>query len=317
MQKEIIQRIAAELQSPHLFENLVEKCSFPDLTSLLLDVYKEKAKKIMPKALLQQYSQNRFVQPAKANPRKALEFDLFAFSLLPKDFEAIELSPVAPLGSNSVIASVDQNNALSTIRNTEVCSDSTNVLALESATRKQRFKKENRPAQEKVKLSTSHRVLRCQKFEGANFFSHFRLLALTTAGKDEGSFKFETESLFEHISYFIGLLIQSQSIGIKVRDPGVHITALDPSRMAILQQNVLDPLAAKYDGLSVSFDQNRTTGRGYYRDACYHIFAKDSSGNDLLLVDGGFTNWTQLLLSNEKERFLISGLGSERLLVCT
>ena len=56
---------------------------------------------------------------------------------------------------------------------------------------------------------------------------------------------------------------------------------------------------------------------GYYRDTCYHIFAKDFSGNDLLLVDGGFTNWTQQLLSNQKERFLISGLGSERLLVCT
>jgi hypothetical protein len=79
----------------------------------------------------------------------------------------------------------------------------------------------------------------------------------------------------------------------------------------------LNRLAAEHGNVIVEFDQKRETGRGYYCDACYHISVKDSSGNDILLVDGGFTNWTQQLLSNQKERFLISGLGSERLLVCT
>ncbi len=310
MQNEIIQRIEAELQCPHLFESLVEKCPFSDLTSLLLDVYREKAKKITPKALLQQYTQNRFVQPAKVNVYETMKFDFLALSLLPNDFEMIELSPVAPLGSNSVIASVDQNNALSTIRNTEVCSDPTNVMALESAIRKQRLKKD-------VKLCSSHKVVRCQKFKEANFFAGFRILALTTAGKDQGSFKFETEALFEHISYYVELLSKAQTLGIKLRDLAVHVTALDESRMGILQEKVLNPLAEKHGNVIVQFDQKRETGRGYYCDACYHIFAKDSSGNDLLLVDGGFTNWTRQLLSNQKERFLISGLGSERLLVCT
>jgi hypothetical protein len=294
----------------------VEKCSFPDLTSLLLDVYRKKTKKITPKALLQQYMQNCFVQPAKANVCEAMKFDLFACSLLPNDFEMIELSSVAPLGSNSVIAPVDQNNALSTIRNIEVCSDPTNVLALESAARKQRMARDSQ-GQQTVKLCASHRVVRGQRFQEANCFPHFRILALTTAGRDEGSFKFETESLREHISYYVELLLRSKSIGINVRDLVVHITALDENRMPILQQSVVDRLAAAHPSVSIHFDQNRTTGRGYYRDACYHILAKDASGNDLLLVDGGFTNWTQQLLSNQKERFLISGLGSERLLVCT
>lgn len=31
------------------------------------------------------------------------------------------------------------------------------------------------------------------------------------------------------------------------------------------------------------------------------------------LIDGGFTTWTQQVLSNIKERLLISGLGIERL----
>ncbi len=316
MQKKIVQRIETELQSPHLFENLVEKCSFPDLTSLLLEVYREKTKKVTPKLLLQQYTNNRFVQPAKANVCEAMKFDLFAATLLPKDFEMIELSPLAPLGANSVIAAVDQNNALSTIRNVEVCSDPTNVLALESAARKQRLKKEGGDPS-KIKLCASQRVVRCQKFEGAAFFSHFRLLALTTAGLDEGSFIFETEALFEHISFFIQLLLKSHELGIKVRDLSVHVTALDESRIDMLQQKVLNRLAAEHSHVRIEFDQKRETGRGYYSDACYHIFAKDAAGNDLLLVDGGFTNWTRQLLSNQKERFLISGLGSERLLVCT
>jgi len=310
MQKRIIQRIEAELQCPHLFESLVEKCSPSDLTSLLLEAYREKTKKITPKALLQQYTQNRFVQPAKANVCETMKFDFLALSLLPNDFEMIEFSPVAPLGSNSVIASVDQNNVLSTIRNTEVCSDPTNVMALESAIRKQQLKKD-------VKLCSSHKVVRCQKFEEASFFASFRILALTTAGKDQGSFKFETESLFEHISYYVELLSKAQILGIKLGDLVVHKTSLDESRLPILQKNVLDLLASARQAVRFEFDQNRTTGRGYYCDACYHILAKDSSGNDLLLVDGGFTNWTRQLLSNQKERFLISGLGSERLLVCT
>jgi hypothetical protein len=33
----------------------------------------------------------------------------------------------------------------------------------------------------------------------------------------------------------------------------------------------------------------------------------------LELVDGGSVNWTQKLLSNAKERLVISGIGSERL----
>jgi hypothetical protein len=315
MLEEIVRRIEKEVQCPHIVEKLVENCSLPDLTSLLLDVYRKKTKKITPKALLQQYMHNGYVRPAKASVCESMQFDLLACSLLPKDFEMIELSPLAPLGSNSVIASVDQNNAISTIRNIEVCSDPTNVLALESAVRKQRLNREK--GQHSVKLACTHRVVRGQKFKEANCFPHFRILALATAGRDTGSFAFETESLYEHISYYIKLLIQSESLGIKVRDLVVHITAFDESQISVLQEKVIDRLAATHACSHVQFDQSRVTGRGYYCDVCYHIFAKDSSGESLLLVDGGCTDWTQQLLSNKKERFLISGLGSERLLVCT
>jgi hypothetical protein len=55
------------------------------------------------------------------------------------------------------------------------------------------------------------------------------------------------------------------------------------------------------------------SGRGYYLDLCFHIHATAISGQRLELVDGGCVNWTQKLLSNAKERLVISGIGSERL----
>ena len=50
-----------------------------------------------------------------------------------------------------------------------------------------------------------------------------------------------------------------------------------------------------------------------YLDVCFHIHATTPSGQRLELVDGGAVNWTQKLLSNAKERLVISGIGSERL----
>src|SRR5436305_1563893 len=80
-----------------------------------------------------QYERKRFVRLSAADPRALVELDRLAFSLASPPFEPVELSPVCPLGTNSVVAPVDQNITVATIRNTEVVSDATNVLALECA----------------------------------------------------------------------------------------------------------------------------------------------------------------------------------------
>ena len=41
------------------------------------------------------------------------------------------------------------------------------------------------------------------------------------------------------------------------------------------------------------------------------ISVQAPDGNNYPLVDGGFTDWTARLLGNQKERLLISGIGSE------
>ena len=160
MKEKIIERILRTAQVPDLLEVLTGRLSQSDLQSLLLEVYRNRARTLTPRHLLQQYEQNRFVQPAAVNPRQLLEFDRLAHSVLPSSFELLELSPVCPLGTNSVVAPVDQDNAVTTIRNTEVCSDSTNVLALECARRRRGSYRGKGHPEVDTKLCASHRLLR-------------------------------------------------------------------------------------------------------------------------------------------------------------
>ena len=50
------------------------------------------------------------------------------------------------------------------------------------------------------------------------------------------------------------------------------------------------------------------------RAACFAINAVLTDGSRANLSDGGMTDWTARLLADRKERLLISGLGSERLI---
>jgi hypothetical protein len=316
MSNGIVERILREIEIEDLVEKLAEELNPSDLQSLLIAVYERRAELLAPRDLARQYQHNRFVQPAHASPTALLEFDRLAYSLLPPDFEPIELSPAAPLGTCSALSTVSQNNVVSTIRNTEVTSDLTNVLALECARRRRLARREGARAPDRVKLCASHRLLRAQRFEGPASFPHFRLLGLCTAGRDEGSFKFETDALAEQIDFYVRLLNAVGKLGYRVEDVRVSVTALDERRIGTLQANVLDALSPKHPGVAFGFDHERESGRGYYVDACFGIYARNQSGADYFLVDGGFTTWTQQLLSNHKERLLSSGIGSERMCVC-
>lgn len=313
MENKIINRILKEANIPNLLDVLVNLDS-PDLQSLLLEVYKEKTKKITPKFVLEQYKQSRYVKKANVDTQKTLEFDRLAFSLLPKDFEVIELSPIAPLGASSSMGFVDQNNILSTIRNNEVSSDPTNVLALESVLQREQFKNDPKLKNKKIKFCASQRVIRCQVFKNIpHAFAHFRLFALTTSGRDVGSFIFELESLTEHIAYFISLFNQLSKIDLKMSNLHVFLFVFDKTKTEFIK-NLINELSTKYPKVTFKIDENKKSN--YYQTAGYQIHAENNKKEMIFLIDGGFTNWTQKLSSNNKERFLISGLGSERMLYC-
>ena len=66
-------------------------------------------------------------------------------------------------------------------------------------------------------------------------------------------------------------------------------------------------------GVELALDPERASGRGYYTDVCFKIHAREGGGDWLELGDGGAVDWTAKLLSNAKERLVISGISSERI----
>jgi len=77
------------------------------------------------------------------------------------------------------------------------------------------------------------------------------------------------------------------------------------------QNKALKTLKVKYPNVNFKFDLQRVAGIGYYQDLCFKITAKNSKGQEFPLVDGGFLDWAQKLLTDQREKLLISGMGSE------
>ncbi len=84
-------------------------------------------------------------------------------------------------------------------------------------------------------------------------------------------------------------------------------------QLGLLQTKICTTLGAKYPGIKFAFNMHRLTGLGYYQGPCFHLRAKNSNGDDFNLGDGGLVDWSQLLLSDSKERLMTSAIGTELL----
>ena len=89
-----------------------------------------------------------------------------------------------------------------------------------------------------------------------------------------------------------------------VHDPG-------PGSLAVLNDEVVRPLRRAYPKAEFRINLARLEGLGYYRGFTLRISPRAPDGIRYPVADGGFTDWTARLLSNRKERLLISGIGSE------
>jgi hypothetical protein len=309
----IIERIERETKVPGLASLLAEKLDPTDLQSLLLEVYRLRAGQRSPAAVLADYARNRFVKPSPVLPRRLLEWERAALAELPPVFEPLILSPVCPLGTASVVASVTQNWSVATSRNTEVVSDSSNVLALECALRRRDLLKRQSKSTDAVHLASSHRLLRAQRFESPHSYSHFSTFVLCTAGRDCGDMAFELAALALHIDFYVRALRRFLKPDLRLR---LAVSDFSPQvTCATLESQLLAPIRARFENIECVLDSERQAGRGYYDDVCFKIYAQNREGQMLELGDGGSVSWTRKLLSNSKERMVSSGIGSER--VCT
>ena len=307
----LIERLARETGVPNLLDALA-RLAPTDLQSLLIAVHERHAAAVTPRRLVEQYAASRFVRPSPVDPRRFGEAERLAWSLLPAGYAPMELSPLAPLGACSALATVSQNKIVATDRSTEVVSDCTNVLALECAARR----RDPASRREPVLLATSHRLVRTPLYRGPRSFAHFRVLALCTAGRDAGAFRFEADRLLEHVEFYLRLVGAMASLGKPFTALRVAITDVtDGALTSTLTDRVLEPLAARFPDARIAFDPTRTAGRGYYEGACFKVYATDGAAGEIELADGGPVPWTRRLLSDDKERLVISGLGMERLCV--
>jgi hypothetical protein len=267
-----------------------------ELWSLLLSVLEQRAAQRTPTAVRHQWEHDRFVQPSAVDQRTLNDLDSHLLEAA-ADFEALELSPVAPLAACSAVALTSQNRVLSTVRGTEVVSDPTNVLALESARRL-------RAAPDTVvKLATSHRCVRTQELpKRAGFAAHFRMFCLTTAGRERKDHAFVTETIIEHIRTHLTALARLEMHGYQF--PERSLTILSTSTRAHIAQRIADAI----QDVPVTLD---TLEHRYYDGLRFMINVSGPEGGSIPFIDGGAFGWLRTLGANDRLVFVASAMGSQ------
>ena len=312
MTNKIHDKIIKKLGIENLIELLVNRLSFGELHSLLLKIFELKIVKKNYSDILNEYQSNRFTKPSDIDPIIQKKLELNIFSLLPREFKLVELSPLAPLGTTSVLTNTHQNNVVSTIRNAEIAADNTNILALECAKRRIELFKKDKQNRQTIKLCSSQRLTRAQLFDNKNFSAHFNVIALCSAGKDEGNDNFEIFNIEEHIKFYIDILekiIDKNEITI-INIKFFNYEEFDNSSIIGRVKNQFNHL----DYIKFKIENDSDFGKNYYTRLRFMISIVNQNNQEFDYIDGGFTDWTRKLLSNKKERLLTSGIGTDYLL---
>jgi len=281
-----VDRVAREVGGTEFIDRLAA-LSGSDFTTVMLEVVRRRAARETPASVLRRYRRDRFVRPGAVpwGPTRRAEDALLA--CLPPQTEVVPLAPVVPLGTHSALGPVSQHKVVTAIRACEVAADPTNALALEGT----------------VRLAAVQRVVRAQRFP-AGWAAHFGLVAMVTAGRDQGSRRFEESAVAEQFRFAAAALRAAGVARVQV--------ALTPLSEAGERIAAATAAALAAEPAEITTDHDRVGGRGYYRDLCFKVNAM-FDGPPVEIGDGGFTDWTARLTANQKERLLISGLSTDRL----
>jgi len=205
------EKAAAAFPGRTIDKLLAEDLPGNHLTTLLLHTLRKRALERTFVEVLEHAARAAMTRPSTVDARRMHAFDGAAFRAA-RDFEAVELAPVLPLGAASC-AGVDPNNVLGTARFAEVCSDPAVALALHAGAIKRDA------AHSVTRLCTSHRVLRMQPTTHPGFVPHFRLFALGTAtlspsrAEDEAR---ERTAILEHLRVWAELARIAPEAGFRV-----------------------------------------------------------------------------------------------------
>jgi hypothetical protein len=291
------------------FAALADSLPASALWSQLLSLMERRARGRSPAELLRQWEQDEFTAPAPLDQRLLLPLDARLLEAAAA-FEAIELSPLTPLGTCSAVALASQNKIVSALRGTEVVSDPTNVLALECARRLRRSPEET------PRLATRQRVVRAQRLPpraqrtgfARHFAQHFRIFVLGAAGREVQDHGRLVPALAEQIRVHVRALDLLEQDGY--RFPGRVLRLLaTPQRAAIM-----DRVAAEVADLSAGGGlEVRREGleHPYYSGGLRFLINVRAEGVDVPLIDGGSFDWVARLSANRRLYFVASGMGAQ------
>jgi hypothetical protein len=240
--------------------------------------------------------------------------DRLAFSLAAPAFELLDLSPLCPIGTVSTLAPVDPAAAWGAGAGHEVVSDCAIVLALESALRRRAALSGNTPGLGCVRLCASHRELHVPFSAPLRGEALSRVLALCTAGEDEGGFLFAAASLKEQVGIHLGVLEGLREEGCQI---GLISTTFSHQPVAgvdeMLRCEVMRPLGKNFPQVQMRIAGHQAPARGGYAPIAFSITVEDRAEVAHEIGLGGFTDWTRHLLGRVAEQLLVSKLATERL----
>ena len=269
---------------------------------VLLEAARAHAARKRPADVRAQYERDPFVAPAPSDLRDAHRLDGLALAAA-AEFEAVLLSPLAPLASCAAVSPSSQDRIVTTNRGTEVVSDPTNVLALECARRLAR----DRTAD--VRLCTIHQTVRAQRVPpGRGLTQHFRMLALAEAGRARGEHAFEVDAFVRHLRVCWSLLDAREREG--ARHPARRATLLAAPAAAPIATRLRARLNAELPGLELV---EGVLESGYYAGLRLLFGANDAHGEHVNLSDTGLFDWVAKLTSDARLRFVATGLGLPRI----
>ncbi|MGW9167930.1 hypothetical protein [Agromyces sp. NPDC055658] len=265
----------------------------------LLRLLRGQAARRRPGDLLRQYRDDGFVAPGPIDQRLVTALDRLALDSAPFA-EALLLSPVAPLGTNSVVAPSSQDRTVSTIRTTEVVSDPTNVLALECATR---LGGSHAP----VHLATVHQTMRAQSLTGGtpSHSRHFRLFALAAAGRALPDDGFEVDAVGRQLGVF-DRFFDACAAELGLAFPGRRAVIRTAPDASALGERIRDHLAARMPHVETTGESLESN---YYDGLRVGFGAHDPAGDFVEIADLGRFDWVARLRDDRRLRFVASGLG--------
>src|SRR5215212_6625802 len=107
MPNPVIDALLARVGDPELLRKL-DELPATELNSLLLELMRRRSLHITAGDLMNAYRENRFVAPSSVDPLTFLKAEIELLELARREgFEALELSPLAPLGNCSAIGLTD------------------------------------------------------------------------------------------------------------------------------------------------------------------------------------------------------------------